>query len=209
MCASSNWRSVRTSTIRAPSAAGGPRPGGGEWHHLHASGEQRPAVELHDRLEVRRLGAQAGQRALHELLLVAGGEQRVVAPLEADRRGDLHGPCPARRRASLRGGRARPRSRAGAAAASRAGCGRPRAPLLLVDGEIGARHVAHEQAVAGKKRPGLLAPCGVDQREGGVLGAVAGRVDRAHGERAELELVAVLERLVVVIRRRQAVHVDG
>ena len=68
--------------------------------------------------------------------------------------------------------------------------------LLLLDREVGAGDVADEQAVAGQHRPGLVPAGGVDQREGGVLGAVARGVDGAHGERAELELAAVLEWLV-------------
>ncbi len=49
----------------------------------------------------------------------------------------------------------------------------------------------------------------VDQREGRVLGPVAGRVDRAHADAAQLELPAVLERLVVVVGGGVAVDVDG
>ena len=51
--------------------------------------------------------------------------------------------------------------------------------LLLLDGEVGAGDVADEQRVAGQHGPRLVAARGVDQREGGVLGPVAGRVERA------------------------------
>ena len=49
---------------------------------------------------------------------------------------------------------------------------------------------------------------GVDERERGVLGPVPGGVDRPHGHRAELELPAVVEGLVVVLGLRQPVDVD-
>jgi hypothetical protein len=80
--------------------------------------------------------------------------------------------------------------------------------LVLVDGEIRPGDVAHEQAVPGQDGPGLLASVRVDQRERRVLGAVAGRVERAHRESAAAELPALVERVVLVVRRRVAVHVD-
>ena len=81
--------------------------------------------------------------------------------------------------------------------------------LGLLDRQVGPRHVTDEQRVAGQHRPRLLAAPPVDQREGRVLGPVAGRVQGAHDERAELPRVAVVERLVVVVRLRQTVDVDG
>ena len=81
--------------------------------------------------------------------------------------------------------------------------------LLLVDGEVGAGDVADEQRVAGQDRPRLVAARGVDERERGVLGAVAGRVQRADLQRAEFEFPAVVERLVVVVGLGVAVDVDG
>jgi hypothetical protein len=81
--------------------------------------------------------------------------------------------------------------------------------VLLVDGQIGPRDVAHEQAVARQHGPGLRAPVLVDQRERRVLGAMARRVQRAHGHVAERELPAVVERLVLVVHPRLAVDVDG
>ena len=50
--------------------------------------------------------------------------------------------------------------------------------LGLLDREVGPRDVADEQRVAGEHRPRLVAARGVDQREGGVLRPVAGRVQR-------------------------------
>ena len=55
---------------------------------------------------------------------------------------------------------------------------------------------------------GSLAAGRVDQREGRVLGPVAGRVHRAHAHGSERELPAVVERLVVVLGLRAAVDVD-
>ena len=80
--------------------------------------------------------------------------------------------------------------------------------LVLVDGEVGPRDVADEQRVAGQHRPRLVAALGVDQRERRVLGPVPGRVQRAHPHAAELELPAVVERLVLVVGRGVAVDVD-
>ena len=76
--------------------------------------------------------------------------------------------------------------------------------LLALDREVGAGDVADEEAVACQHRPRLVAARAVDEREGGVLGAVAGGVDGAHDERAELELEAVVERLVLVLARPRA-----
>ena len=81
--------------------------------------------------------------------------------------------------------------------------------LVLVDGQVGPGDVPHEQRVAGQHRPRLVAALGVDQRERGVLGPVAGRVQRAHSHAAEVELPAVVERLVVVVGRGVAMDVDG
>ena len=57
---------------------------------LRAFHDQRPAVALHDPLEVGRLRAQRRGGATHELVLVAHAEQLRVLALESDRRGHLH-----------------------------------------------------------------------------------------------------------------------
>jgi hypothetical protein len=80
--------------------------------------------------------------------------------------------------------------------------------LLLVDGQVGTRDVADEQRVAGEHGPRLGTACGVDEGEGRVLGTVAGSVQRAHAHRAQCELPAVVERLVLVVRVGVAVDVD-
>ena len=81
--------------------------------------------------------------------------------------------------------------------------------LARVDGEVGPRDAADEQRVAGEHRPRLGTALGVDEREGGVLGPVAGRVQGADHEPSELELPSVVEWLVVVLGLRGAVQVDG
>ena len=114
-------------------------------------------VELNDRLEVRWLGAELGDRGVDELLLVLDREHRVVVALEADRRGDLE-------------------VHAGAAAHRAAEVPRPdldvvgeRQQLVVqrvedaagalgpLDREIRSRDVADEQAVPGQDRPRLRA----------------------------------------------------
>ncbi len=81
--------------------------------------------------------------------------------------------------------------------------------LGLLDREVGAGDVADEQAVAGEHRPRLRAAGGVDQRERGVLRAVARGVQGADHQAAQLELPAVVEGLVLVVGARQAVDVDA
>ena len=79
---------------------------GGQLARVHrlrhlAIGAQRPAVERDDRLEVRRLRRQPGDRPRDERVLVVDAQQRAVGPLVADRRGDLQvHPRPAAQRAA-------------------------------------------------------------------------------------------------------------
>ena len=56
--------------------------------------------------------------------------------------------------------------------------------VLLLDREVGPCDVADEQRVAGEHGPRLGSTGGVDEREGRVLGAVPGRVERADPRRA-------------------------
>ena len=55
---------------------------------------------------------------------------------------------------------------------------------------------------------GCVAAGRVDERERRVLGAVAGRVQRPDAQRSRAELPAVVERLVLVVGRGEAVDVD-
>ncbi len=58
--------------------------------------------------------------------------------------------------------------------------------LGLLHRQVRSRDVADEQRVAGQHRPRLVAAARVDQRERRVLRAVAGSVQRAHAQAAEL-----------------------
>ena len=93
-----------------------------------------------------------------------------------------------------------PAARTGARAASGRSPPRPRA----LDRQVRPGHVADEQRVAGQHGPGIAAAAAVAEEEGGVLGAVAGRVHRLDRHRAQLAAPAVGERLVRVLGRRPA-----
>ena len=81
--------------------------------------------------------------------------------------------------------------------------------LARLDREVGAGDVADEQAVAAQHRDRVAAALGVAQQEGGVLGPVAGRVDRLDRRRlAQLQRPAVGERLVLVLGLGQLADVD-
>ena len=83
---------------------------------------------------------------------------------------------------------------------ARAASGRsPRAPSSLSTARSGRAMSPDEQRVAGQHGPRLGAARGVDQRERRVLGPVARGVQRAHAHAPELQLPAVVERLVVVV----------
>ena len=175
---------------------------------LDAGGQQRPAVEIDDRLEVRRLRSELGDRLLDEAVLVVLAEDRVVLALVADRGGDLHvhARAAAHRAAEVPG-------------PDLAGVGQredllveavedPARALALVDGEIRPGDIADEQRVAAEDGPRLLAARAVHERERRVLRAVTGRVQRPHDDVAELQLPAVVEGLVLVVGLGQPVHVD-
>ena len=135
-------------------------------------------------------------------------EQRLVRALEPDRRRDLevHARSAAERAAEVAGpdlARVRKRHQLLVERAEDAA-----GALRLVHREVGPGDVAHEEAVAGEHRPGLVAAGGVDEGERRVLGAVPGRVDRANREPAELELPSVVEGHVVVVRVGVPVDVD-
>ena len=127
MCTSSNCRSVLTSTSRAPSS----RLSFTWWGYSAGTSTplvtQRPAVERHDLLEVRRLRAELRERLRHELLLVCDRERRVVRPARSRSSSRSSCPCPALRTSTRRGAPATPRNRRGGSGASRAPSGRSRA----------------------------------------------------------------------------------
>ena len=127
-----------------------------ERKQLHAVGEQRALVELDDRLEVRRLRTELGERLLDELVLVGDRQRRVVRALEADGRGDLH----VHARAAAH--------RAAEVAGPDLDLGRQHEQLVveraedparafgLLDRQVRTCDVVDEQRVAGQHRPGLL-----------------------------------------------------
>jgi hypothetical protein len=80
--------------------------------------------------------------------------------------------------------------------------------LLRADGEVGPRRVADEERVARQDEPRLVRARAVDHREAGVLRPVAGCVDRAQHDLAQLDLGAVLQRVVVELGRRRGVDRD-
>ncbi len=166
-------------------------------------------VEGDDRLEVGRLRAELRYRGVDELLLVVDREHRVVVALEADRRGDLqvHAGAAAHRAAKVTGPDLDVVGQGQQPVAQRVED--PAGTLRPLDREVGPRDISDEQAVAGQHSPGLVAAAQVGQQEAGVLGAVARRVQRLDQQRTQLELVAMVERLVLERGRDQAVDVDG
>ena len=175
---------------------------------LGALGQQRALVERDDRLEVRRLRPELGDRLLDELLLVGDREGRVVLALEADRRGDLHvHPRPAAHRAAeVPGPDLASVGKAEQLVLERAED--PAGPLALLDRQVRPGDVVDEQGVAGEHRPRLLATATIDQGEGGVLGPVARCVQGSDQKLADLELEAVVDRLVLVVGLGVAMDVD-
>ena len=207
MCASSNCSSVRTSTTRAPS-----RWAWRTWRGVKGCAstvllDERAPVQRDDVPEVRRLGAERRGGPLDELVLVGEPEELLVGSLEADGGGDLevHARAAAHGAAEMAGphlggvGKAHELVVERVEDAARA--------LLLVDGEIGAGDIADEERVAREHRPGLVRAGRVDERERGVLGAVPRRVKRPDRQRAEFELPAVVDRLVVVVGVRRVMDV--
>ena len=78
-----------------------------------------------------------------------------------------------------------------------------------LDREVGTRGVPDEEGIAGEHEPRLIGARAVDQGEGAVLRAVPGRVDRADDDVAELDLRAVVQRLVLEGSACGLVDVDG
>ena len=68
--------------------------------------------------------------------------------------------------------------------------------FLRADRQIRPSCVADEERVAGEHEPGLVGTGAIDDGEARVLRPVPGRVDRAEHDLAELQLHAVLERVV-------------
>jgi len=157
------------------------------------SGQERPAVELDDPLQVRRSG-RLRSGGLRQEVVVRLGEGVVVAALEADRRRRLR----AHRGAAKRSGDVTREDLDAVAELDEPSQGMEElfGAVLRLDREIGPCGVADEQGVAREHKPRLVAPGAVDHRERAVLRTVARCVDRANEDVAELDLGSVDERLV-------------
>ena len=79
--------------------------------------------------------------------------------------------------------------------------------FLRFDREIRPSRVADEERVAGEDEPRLLGAGAVDHGEAAVLGPMAGRVNGAQDDLADLDLGSVFERLVR--ERRLGLAVDA
>ena len=209
MWASSNCSLVRESTASAPVGDRRLEAVRGELRRGADRFDQRPAVERDDVLDVGRLAADRGDRVLDELGLALEAQRAVVAALEADRRGGLEvDPGAAAERAAEVAGPDLGLLGQGQQALVQ-GAEDVGGALARLDREVGAGDVADEEAVAAQHRPGIVAAAGVAQQEGGVLGAVAGRVDRLDRRAlAQLQRPAVGEGLVRVLGLGQLVDVD-
>jgi hypothetical protein len=171
--------------------------------------DQRAAVERDDVGDVGRLGADCGDGVLDELGLALEAQGAVVTALEADRRAGLEVDpgAAAERAAEVPGpdlgllGQLQEALVQGAEDVGGA--------LARLDREVGTGDVADEEAVAGQRCPGVVAAGRVTQEKGGVLGPVAGRVDRLDRRAlAQLQGPAVAEGLVRVLGPGQLVDVD-
>ena len=81
--------------------------------------------------------------------------------------------------------------------------------LSRLDGEIRASGVADEEGIAGEHQPRLVGPRVVDHREAAVLRPVPRRVEAAERDVADLDLVAVLDRVDAVLGPGRRVDRDG
>ena len=76
------------------------------------------------------------------------------------------------------------------------------------DRKVGPGGVADEERVARQHEPRLIAARGVGHGQAAVLGAVAGRVDHAERDRADLDRVTVDHRIARVVDLGQRVDAD-
>ena len=209
MWASSNCSLVRPSITTAPAATASSTSCGVIGSGAPKPCDQRAAVERDDLLDVRRPVGQGGGGAVDEVGLGGDRQGRVVGALEADRRGALQvDPGAAAERAAEVAGpdldlvaeRQQPVVQR---------VEHLRGAFARLDRQVGAGDVADEEGVAGEERPGRAAAARVAEQEAGVLGPVAGGVDRLDREVAEGQPPAVGEGLVRVLGLGQLVHVHG
>jgi hypothetical protein len=76
----------------------------------------------------------------------------------------------------------------------------PFGTFASLDGEVRTSSVADEERVSREQQPWLVGPRPVDHGETGVLGTVARRVQAAQDDVADLDLVAVGQRVMRVLR---------
>ena len=76
------------------------------------------------------------------------------------------------------------------------------------DCKVGPGGVADEERVAGQHEPRLIAAGGIGHGQAAVLGAMAGSVDHAERDRADLDRIAVDHRIARVVDLGQRVDAD-
>ncbi len=208
MWASSNWRSVRTSTTSARERRSSTCRGA-SGSDLDSVGEERAAVQLDDRLEVGRLRAERRERALDEPLLVGLARAARCAPARTRSSTRPSGPSRGLRRAIRRGAPARPRSSAGSVSSRSCRLRKiPRAPSSRSIARSG-RAMSPTNRLSPVSTAHGSSPRAVSISANAVCsGRCPGEWMRRDPERAELELPAVVERLVLVGGASLAVDVD-
>ena len=182
MCASSNCRSVRTSTTQRAVARAAARPGAAS-----SGSTSTPSVSSGPRLSVDdRAGSSAAAgrarraRARRTRPRRRSRSSGVVRALEADRRGDLHvHPGPAAQRAAEVAGPDLDVVGQRRAACSCSERKMPRAPSAFSTARSGRAMSPTNSVSPVSTAHGSSPRARVDQRERGVLGPVAGRVQRA------------------------------
>ena len=209
MWASSNCSLVRPSITTAPAATASSTSNG-----VIGSGVPKPATSG-PRLSATICSTFGGRSGREEVALSTNSaslgdrQRRVVGALEADRRGALQvDPGAAAERAAEVAGpdldlvvqRQQPVVQR---------VEHLRGAFARLDRQVGAGDVADEERVAGEERPGGAAAARVGEQEAGVLGPVAGGVDRLDREVADRQRPAVGEGLVLVLRLGELVDVDG
>ncbi len=160
---------------------------------LGGCADEGASVEADDAFDVRRLGSRDRCRLGDERVELRDSEDGVEASLEPDRRRRL-------RAHGLAAERSGDVARIDLDAVGQLEQALQRVEdglgsLSCPDGEVGAPGVADEEGIAGEQQPRLVGPRVVDHREAAVLRPVAGRVEAAERDVADLDLVAVLDRV--------------
>ena len=208
MCASSNCSVVRASTRIAPSAIATSTARGESGVGAPSSSVNGPRLSATTRSAFGGRSPRLETASATKLGLGFEAQRAVVLALERDRRGGLV-------------------VDAGAAAHRSAEVARPDLdaareleqpvvervvergrPVARLDRQIRPGDVAHEQRVAAQQGDRPVAAAAVADEEGGVLGAVARRVDRLDLHLPQIEPPAVGDHLVGIVDAGQLVDVD-